>query len=250
MARAALRGRLSWQVARVVDLVDRDGPGPEPRARCARVARSSARPARRCPADRGGRLPGAAQLLDRHARGRQPREPHGRARPGRRGVALPGRRARGRRWAGAARTHRRLLRVAALGRSPTAARRWRQRPRAADGHAPGARGRRQRRTRPPARLGPLRGGAALSGRARGDRARRRASWSRGPSRGPSPRAGRATGGAWIARSWPRWPRRQPSDRRPSCADLPVSWRRSPRTLVDLGHAADDIRTERFGPSGG
>ena len=85
-------GRLNWQLARSSSSSTRRR-GQEHRARRARVARSPGGPTRRRPADRRGRLPGAAQLLDRiGARGRAPR-PHGRAARRRRGLAVPDRRA-------------------------------------------------------------------------------------------------------------------------------------------------------------
>ena len=94
VAGAALPGRLTWQVADGRRARRRDGARAEHRARPARLARPPRRPARRRPADRRGRLPGAAQLLDRlGARGRLARA-HRRAARRRRGLAVPRRRAR------------------------------------------------------------------------------------------------------------------------------------------------------------
>ena len=92
-------------------------------------------PARRPAADRRGRLPGDAQLLDRvGARGRR-RRAHGRAARRRRGVAVPGRRGAAGRPARAARPGRRLVRLDRGRRRPAVPGRGRLRPRAADGDA-------------------------------------------------------------------------------------------------------------------
>ena len=93
MAGTAVLGRLSWQVADVVDVVTEtprvktiafDVPG---------WRRTSAGTARRRPPDRRGRLSGAAQLLDRVCAGRLPRRAHRRAPRRRRGLPVPDRRA-------------------------------------------------------------------------------------------------------------------------------------------------------------
>ena len=111
------RGKNSGTPA--TDLAARDGgrarrgdrADAEHRARSAGLAGASRRPARRRAADRRGRLPGAAQLLDRvGARGRAARA-HRRAARRRRGLAVPHRRAPPGRRARAARADRRLLRL-------------------------------------------------------------------------------------------------------------------------------------------
>ena len=72
--RTAVRRRLTWQLARVVELRHGDRAHEEHRARCRRLAGAPRRPARRRAAHGRGRLPGAAQLLDRvGAGGRAPR---------------------------------------------------------------------------------------------------------------------------------------------------------------------------------
>ena len=71
----------------------RDRPDGQHRARRARVAGAPGRPARRRAADRRGRLPGAAQLLDRLGTGGRAPGADGRAAGRRRGVLVPGRRA-------------------------------------------------------------------------------------------------------------------------------------------------------------
>ena len=73
------------------------------------------RVAPRHPAHRARRLPGAAVVLDRVGRREHPRRARGRRAARRRGVAVPGARARGRRPARAARSARRVLRLAAAG---------------------------------------------------------------------------------------------------------------------------------------
>ena len=93
-------------------------------------------PARRRPPHRRGRLPGAAQLLDRLGAGRHSHRAHRRAARRRRGVALPDRRAPAGRRDRAARPDRRLLRLGAVDRRAAAARRRRLGRRAADGDAP------------------------------------------------------------------------------------------------------------------
>ena len=71
MARAAVRGRLTWQLAEVVESIEETPRVTQPRAARPGVDRPPGGPARRRPADGRGRLPGAAQLLDRlGARGR------------------------------------------------------------------------------------------------------------------------------------------------------------------------------------
>ena len=75
----------------------RDAARPEPHPRRPRLAGPPARAAHRRAAHRRGRLPGAAQLLDRDAGGRHPRDDHRRAPRRRRGLAVPGRCPRGRR---------------------------------------------------------------------------------------------------------------------------------------------------------
>ena len=124
VARAAVPGRLSVLAIRWELAAGRSSASAEtarvvqPRPRRPRLARPSRRPARRRPPDRGGRLPGAAQLLDR----RSPPDgtahrAHGRARCDD-GEVSPYlvRRAARRRPARAARPDRRLLRVGRLGR--------------------------------------------------------------------------------------------------------------------------------------
>ena len=65
VAGAALPGRLTWQLAHVVELVEETPRTKSLVLDAARLARPPRRPARRRPADRGGRLSGGAQLLDR-----------------------------------------------------------------------------------------------------------------------------------------------------------------------------------------
>ena len=92
VAGTALRRRLSWLTRRG------RRPGPDEtaevsqhRARRAGLGRPPPRPARRRAPDGRGRLPGPAQLLDRHAGRRRAAHHHGRAPRGRRGIALSGR---------------------------------------------------------------------------------------------------------------------------------------------------------------
>ena len=71
----------------------RDASRQDDRVRRPGLARTPRRPARRRPPDRRGRLPGAAQLLDRVGAGRHPHRADRRAPRRRRGLALPDRRA-------------------------------------------------------------------------------------------------------------------------------------------------------------
>ena len=119
VARAALQRRLSWQVAEVVESVAETRARPQHGPEGARLGGPPGGSARRRPAHGRGRLPGGAQLLDRVGARRRHAGPDDRATGGRRGVAVPGRRAAARRQARAARPDRRLLRV---GRRPWAAR--------------------------------------------------------------------------------------------------------------------------------
>ena len=139
-------GRLSWQLG--------DGGRSSSARPRERPASSSmlpdwpghrAGPACRRPADRRGRLPGPAQLLDRlGARGR-PAHAHRRAPRRRRGLAVSRRRAARRRRARAARTDRRLLRLGGVLGWSAAADRGRL------GGRPAARDRATPRRRPAAR---------------------------------------------------------------------------------------------------
>ena len=117
VAGAALLGRLNWLQAEVVELVAGDAARQDDRLRRARLARPPRRPARRRPADRRGRLPGRAELLDRLGARRHPHRADGRAARRRRGLALPDRRAAARRPDRAARAGRRLLRLGARRRA-------------------------------------------------------------------------------------------------------------------------------------
>ena len=111
MARAAVRGRLSWTLGDVVELIDETPRVQDHRARRAGVAWPPCGAARRRAPHRRGRLPGAAQLLDRVGAGRRPPRDHRRGPARRRGLVVPGRRAAGRRQARAPRSDRRLLRL-------------------------------------------------------------------------------------------------------------------------------------------
>ena len=82
-----LGGRLGRRPGR------RDASRPEPRPGRPGLARPPAGSACRRPADRRGRLPGPAQLLDRHAGRRAPRHDHRRAHRRRGGLPVPRRRA-------------------------------------------------------------------------------------------------------------------------------------------------------------
>ena len=143
MARAAVLGRLNWQLADVVDVV-----AETPRVKTiafdvAGLGGTSGRPARRRPSHRRGRLPGPAQLLDRVGAGRHADRAHGRAARGRRGLSLPDGRAPAGRPGRAPRPHRRVLRLGAFAGRPAAARRRRLGRRAADGDDPRSGGCRQ-----------------------------------------------------------------------------------------------------------
>ena len=87
MAGTAVRGRLTWQVADVDEVVDETPEVRTIRWRC-RSGRPPGRAAPGRPADRRGRLPGRALLLDRLGPGRAGRD-HGRAAGRRRGLAVP-----------------------------------------------------------------------------------------------------------------------------------------------------------------
>ena len=117
MAGTAVLGRLTWQLAERRRRRRRDAARQDDRLRRARLARPPRRPARRRPADGRGRLPGAAQLLDRVGARRHARRAHRRAARRRRGLALPDRRAAAGRPDRAARPDRRLLRLGAVTRA-------------------------------------------------------------------------------------------------------------------------------------
>jgi DMSO/TMAO reductase YedYZ molybdopterin-dependent catalytic subunit len=123
----------------------RDAPRQDDRLRRARLARTPGGPARRHPPHRRGRLPGAAQLLDRIDARRHPRRSHRRAPRRRRGLPVPDRRASAGRPDRTAWSRRRLLRLGAGAGRAAAARRRRLGGRAADGDDPRARRCRQQR---------------------------------------------------------------------------------------------------------
>ena len=208
-------------------------------------------PARRRPAHRRGRLPGAAQLLDRvGARGRRARA-HRRAARRRRGLAVPRRRAPPGRPARAARPDRRLLRLGGGARRAAAPRR-----RAARASCRSCRC--CATTARSAATCPLRllysartlDDVHLPRRARpAGRLRRRRHPPHAHPRAAR-RAGRATArridGELLAEvAWP-------ADERPLvyvCG--PTAFvETAASALVDLGHDPGRIRTERFGPTGG
>ncbi len=115
----------------------RDGSRAHARPRRSRVGGSPRRAAPRRPADRRGRLPRRARVLDRLGARRAGLDHRGAARR-RRGLALSHRGAESRRRARAARADRRLLRLGAGERRPFAARRrrLRDRPAASDAAPP------------------------------------------------------------------------------------------------------------------
>ena len=124
LAGTALPRRLSWQLGRVVELVDETGTDEEHRSRRSRLAGSPRRAARRRSPDCRGRLSGGAQLLDRVGAGGSPPRIDGRASRGRRGLALPDRCADAGRRARVARADRRLLHLGGVaGRAAAADRR-------------------------------------------------------------------------------------------------------------------------------
>ena len=95
LAGTAVLGRLTWLPVEAVEVVPRRRAS-DASSRRSRLARPPARAARRRPADGRGRLPGTAQLLDRLPARRDATQADGRADRGRRGLALPRRRAAGR----------------------------------------------------------------------------------------------------------------------------------------------------------
>ena len=104
LAGAALSGRLSWRLAERRARSGRETPAGVARwSSTSPAGRAPRGPARRRAAHRRGRLPGPAQLLDRLGARRLAGRADRRAARGRRGLAVPGRRAPRGRPAGAAR---------------------------------------------------------------------------------------------------------------------------------------------------
>ena len=240
------------QVATVERDRPRDAAARTLVARRPGLARPPRRPARRRPPHRRGRLPGAAQLLDRLRAGATPaRRADGRAAGRRRGLAVPGRRAARRRPARAARPDRRLVRLGRRGRRAAAPRRRRLRDRAADGDGP----------RPRAAGSSVAArGSSLSARTTGRRVLPRR--ARGPRCGGSgvdleltlhPRRAARLDGSPRPRRPRAASRSSPGRRRPTAARFVCgptgSSRPSPTRSSTSGTPAERVRTERFGPSG-